>query len=259
MQGAARHGNFGGDADILCKNRLVVSSGHSMRRLAATAVGLALAVTACGPVASDAPPAASLPPPAKAFGKATAPPAWQPGDRWLFEWTSGSESGTKSAEVLETHSLGGIRYYVVRTGDSEHYYSPELHWAFASRDSKVQARMVPPQPWFVWPLEPGRRWIHRGSFEDGRGPTSFVDTFRALGVETVEVPAGRFQALKVRRDGERGDFDEYWYAPEVRWYVRWIGRRADVQFEERLRSYDSAPRRSGGGNPPASGSGPTSR
>jgi hypothetical protein len=46
----------------------------------------------------------------------------------------------------------------------------------------------------------------------------------------------------VVRETDRRDFDEYWYAPEVRWYVRWTGNRGDVRFEERLREYSAAPR-----------------
>jgi len=216
----------------------------------AIAAMTAASTTACSPVASDTPPSLPSPRPATSLsGDTDTPPSWSLGDRWLFDWTSGSESGIKTVEVLQTHTVGGVRYYVARAGDVEAYYTPELHWAFAVRDSKVQARMLPPQPWFVWPLEPGKRWSHRGSFEDSRGRTSHVDTFRAVGVETVDVPAGRFEAIKIVRQGERGDSDEYWYAPAVRWYVRWVGRRADVQFEERLRSYDPAPQRPGGSRP----------
>lgn len=224
--------------------------------LAVAAVGVlsTLAGAACSPVASEAPVTAPATAPAarqaQSFGDASSPPAWRLGDRWVFDWTSGNDSGSKSVEVLQTNVVGGVQYYVVRTGDAEHYYTPELHWAFAVHDAKVQARMIPPQPWFVWPLEPGRTWQHRGSFEDGRGRVSQLDTFRAVGVETVEVPAGHFRALKIVRTGERGDSDEYWYAPDVHWYVRWVGRRGDVSFEERLRSYDPVSRRPRGETPP---------
>jgi len=101
----------------------------------------------------------------------------------VFEWTAGNSTGTKTATVLDKHELGGIPYYVVRIGDVEHYYTAELHWAFAVRDSKVEARMAPPKPWFVWPLEVGGRWQHRGSFEDPGGRVLTLDTFRVVGME----------------------------------------------------------------------------
>ena len=78
--------------------------------------------------------------------------------------------------------------------------------------------------------------------DERNGKTSYSDRFRVVAVETVEVPAGRFETLKVVRETDGRDFDEYWYAPAVRWHVLWKGRRANVEFEERLQSYDPAPR-----------------
>lgn len=172
-----------------------------------------------------------------------APPEWRPGDRWVYEWTSGSDSGIKIVEILENKQVNGVQYWVARVSGVEHYelYTRDLHWAAAVRNSTIEARMVPPRPWFVWPLEVGRRWGGRGTFEDRGGRKLHDDRFTVLTAETVEVPAGRFRAFKVIRETDAGDSDAYWYVPEVRWYVRWAGRRADIQFEERLREYQ-APR-----------------
>lgn len=224
---------------------MVFAPWYRLRHLRAVAVLLLLASSACGPIGpwttAQAPPPAT--PPASAPGApTTAAPVWQPGDRWVFEWTAGNSKGVKAVTVLETHEIAGVPYYVVRIGDVEHYYTIEIHWAFAVRASKVEARMVPPTPWFVWPLNVGDRWHHRGGFEDRSGRGLNVDTFRVVTVELVEVPAGRFQALKIVREGQDGETDEYWYAPEVRWYVRWVARRGELSFEERLQSYDPAPR-----------------
>jgi len=178
------------------------------------------------------------PPP---MARVNSPPEWRSGDRWVYEWTSGSERGTKIVEILETKEVNRVQYYLVRIGDIDHYYTLELHWAGSVRNSKVEARMVPPQPWFVWPLDVGQRWVHRGDYEARDSKRQHNDTFGVVAAETVEVPAGRFHALKVVREAGR-DSDQYWYAPEVRWYVRWIGRRGEIQFEERLREYHPAPR-----------------
>jgi hypothetical protein len=136
----------------------------------------------------------------------------------------------------------GRRYYVARVGELDHLYTPDLRWAGALRDGRVEIRMLPPQPWFVWPLRTGRRWSHRGSYQDPRGTQQRDDSFAVLGEESVEVPAGRFRVFKVAREGSDRDTDEYWYAPEVRFYVKWVGRRDDTQFEERLQSYRAGAR-----------------
>jgi hypothetical protein len=171
---------------------------------------------------------------------AIARPEWHAGDRWTYDWTAGNERGTKIAEVVDVRDVGGVRYYILRIGDVDQYYTIDLRWAAAVRDGKVEARMSPPQPWLVWPLTAGQRWPHEGTWEDrdGRRPTKEV--FSVVGPETVEVPAGRFSAVKVVRDGGAGVSDEYWYVPAIRWYARWIGRRSDTSFEERLTAYRPA-------------------
>lgn len=182
------------------------------------------------------------------------PPVWRPGDRWVYEWTSGKDSGTKTVEVIEIKEVNMIQYYLVKIGDIEHYYTRDLKWSGSVRDGRVESRMVPPQPYFVWPLSVGEHWTHRGSYETREKKTQQNDTFAVVTVETIEVPAGRFHTFKVVREASRTESDEYWYAPEVHWYVRWIGRRGNVRFEERLREYHMTPRLI-----PESTSGPPSR
>ena len=58
--------------------------------------------------------------------------------------------------------------------------------------------------------------------------------------ETIEVPAGRFQSLKVVRESAGQYSDEYWYVPEVRFYARWVGRRGNVDFDWKLEHYRAA-------------------
>lgn len=160
----------------------------------------------------------------------------------MYGWTSGSETGTKTVEVVEVREINKVMFYLVRVGELEHFYTLDLQWAGTMRDRKVESRMSPPQPWFVWPLEGGRRWTHHATYEDANGKTEFTDRFSVVSTEIVEVPAGRFNAVKVVRETDRRDVDEYWFAPEVRFYVKWVGRRGDAQFEEQLRDYRQASR-----------------
>jgi len=179
---------------------------------------------------------------ASALAPVTSPPEWRPGDQWVYGWTSGSETGTKTVEVVEIREVNKVTFYLVRVGDVEHFYTRELQWAGTMREQKVESRMSPPEPWFVWPLERGRQWTHHATYEDASGKTEITDRFSVVAGEIVEVPAGRFNAVKVVRETDRRDVDEYWYAPDVRFYVKWVGRRGDAQFEEQLRVYRQAPR-----------------
>ena len=208
-----------------------------MRAGAVAVAGLLLAACA----SATPPPPSGLPKTPREL-KVEVPPEWRPGDRWVYRWSSAAQSGARTVEVVEVRSMGGARYYVARSDDVHEYWTPELHWAALVRDAKVEARMLPPEPWFVWPLEQGRRWTHHATYEDGKGKSEVSDRFSVVTTEVVEVPAGRFNAVKVVRQTDRRDLDEYWYAPEVRFYVKWVGRRGDAQFEEQLREYRQAPR-----------------
>jgi hypothetical protein len=169
-------------------------------------------------------------------------PAWRPGDRWIYGWSSGAESGVKTVEAMEIREINQVSFYLVRVGDVDVFYTRDLQWAGTMEDGRVAARMAPPQPLFAWPLEAGRTWAHQGTYEDRTGKTAFNDLFSVVATELVEVPAGRFNAFKIVRQTDRRDSDQYWYAPDVRFYVKWIGRRGDTQFEEQLREYHPAPR-----------------
>ena len=207
-----------------------------MSRLAWALLGLALALAGCaGPQPTTVPPAPTNP--------ALVPfaPQWIPGSRWVWDWKSGTESGTKTLDVVEVKEVNQVSYYVVRIGDLEHYFTLDLRWAAAVHTNKVVSRMVPPQPWFTWPLEVGRRWTHEGTFEEGTTKRAESERFSVVAFEAIQVPAGRLDAFKVVREAGNGDGDEYWYAPKARFYARWIGRRGPVQFEEQLREYPGGP------------------
>jgi hypothetical protein len=211
----------------------VVGFGSMARVLALLIVMGGCATPADGPIASS--PAA---PAALATGS---PPEWRAGDRWVYGWTSGTEVGTKTVEVVEVRTVNQVTYYLVRIGDLIHFYTPELQWAGTMRDERVESRMTPPLPWFSWPLVKDRRWTYQGTYEQAGVPKqSVTDRFSVAESQPVEVPAGRFRAVKVVRETDRRDSDEYWYAPDVGFYVKWVGRRAEQRFEEQLREYHRA-------------------
>ena len=176
----------------------------------------------------------------RAAGPAVSPPEWRPGDRWVYR-LNGAAADTRVVDVIEQRQVGGLAYYVVKTPDSDlvNYWTLELAWAFAAgtRDAKVEARVDQPVPWFNWPLQVGRRWTYKGVYEDRSGKRETNDTFMVVGTEIVEVPAGRFEAVKIVREGQALDSDQYWYAPEVRSYVKWILKRGDKRLEEDLVEY----------------------
>jgi hypothetical protein len=212
--------------------------------MAALLVALMLSIsTGCvAPSAPSAPASPTLAGTGSPVLVVASPPSWRPGDRWVYGWTSGGERGTKSIETLEVREINNVSFYLLRVGEVEVFYTRDLRWAGSMQDGRVTSRMTPPQPWFAWPLRVGNTWTYRGSFEDRNGKSEFNDVFSVVAAETVEVPAGRFNALKIVRETQRRDSDQYWYSPEAHFYVKWIGRRGDTAFEEQLQAYHRAPR-----------------
>ncbi len=198
-----------------------------------------LLLASCSPVPPPVPSSVTVP---SAQLRIDEPPEWRPGDTWTYQSRAGTETQTRALEVLEIREIGGIRHYVVRTEGSEHYYTMNLHWAGAARDRRVEARITPPLPWFVWPLEVGRRWSHKGTYEEPTGKQEVETQFAVIASEIVEVPAGRFQSLKVVRESAGQYSDEYWFVPEIRFYARWVGRRGNVDFDWKLEHYRASPR-----------------
>lgn len=214
-----------------------------------TVAGLAifaatLALTACGALRSDSPvPGPSVSDsPLQTVDAARTAPQWRAGDRWLYGVLFGTEQGIKVVEVVAVRDIGNSPFYVLRVGELEHFYTTKLEWAGHSRDKKVESRITPPLPWFTWPLEPGRRWLYHGTLQEPSGTVQRDDTFVVVGPEVIDVPAGRFNTLKIMHEGDRGDRNEYWYAPDVRSYVKWVWQKGTSRTEEQLRDYQPAPR-----------------
>ena len=208
-----------------------------------TALLLVLVTSLLGCRSAVAP--TSSPVEAETPGVATAP-EWRPGDRWLYRWVAGNASGTRTVEVVEKREVGGVAYYVVKDTDAErlNFWTTDLRWAFAvgARDSRVEARIDRPVPWFTWPLAVGRQWSHEGVYEDRSGKRQANERFMIVGNETVELPSGRFETVKIVREGDSADSDQYWYAPQVRSYVKWILKRGETRIEEELVEYKPAER-----------------
>jgi hypothetical protein len=159
---------------------------------------------------------------------------------------NGAHKDTRTVDVLALREVSGQRYYVLKMPDTDllNYWTLELGWAFAAdaTDHRVEARTDRPVPWFEWPLQVGRRWTYRGTYEDRSGKRETNATFMVVAQEAVDVPAGRFQGLKIVREASTTESDQYWYVPEIRSYARWIITRGDQRLEEELVEYKPAAR-----------------
>jgi len=209
--------------------------GYAFTLFCLAACGVALLLTSCGSV---------QPQEGKAIAQESAArPVWRAGDKWVHAWTAGAEKGIKTSEARGLREVMGVQYQVVRMEPLDVYFTVDLQWTWVASvaESRVTARAVPPLPWFTWPLEVGRRWEYQGILEDQQHKDSLRDSYKVVSVESVTVPAGTFRAFKIVREANGSIMDEYWYAPDVRWYVKWVGHRGKDEFQEVLQEYVPAP------------------
>ena len=92
-----------------------------------------------------------------------------------------------------------------------------------------------------FPIAPGREWSEKATVTNNYGVNFLWQTYgRALGWERVRTPAGEFVALRIERQMNLGDYDfqwsdthvteTYWYAPEVKRWVRLEHRYERVEL-----------------------------
>jgi hypothetical protein len=153
-----------------------------------------------------------------------APPAWKPGFQWHYRWSDPRGSGTYIRAITGEESLDGVPHYVMRTGHRSIYWSTsDLSWLMEQVNGEVETQAVPAYRKFVWPMEPGKTWVARYHWAhpgEGKAEERFR-RHRIVGAESVQVPAGTYQALHVVVTDSAGKkVNEYWYAPEARWLVK---------------------------------------
>lgn len=174
------------------------------------------------------------------------------GDEWLYDELNGynrahqakiryvAEAGTPLALRLDVEGrpLSGLR-----TGLREEYDAP---WV-VTRDAVYDYDNIydPPLPVLPTLLEPGTResWQSMVTHDAQSRPLRWHVQIDALGMEQITVPAGTFDALRVRRliKFEHPDVfrnhservENLWYVPEVK---RWVKREWRGQYLQKLRT-----------------------
>lgn len=159
-------------------------------------------------------------------GAAThARPTWRAGDRYVFE-RGGAVRVT--VQVREAGPDG----YVLEDAGSETSQRRDLDLGkveeFATRDGTLLRRHAPRDQRFHWPLWIGKRW--RCSFVDQTlgGDTMPLEVdYVVEDLDTVTVPAGTFQTLRIARTARIAGASGYyakcslsWYAPDLGFEVR---------------------------------------
>jgi len=153
-------------------------------------------------------------------------PTWKPGDEWAYRWESPQGSGTFVWSMDREETVDGVAYYVVKSGTTLEIYYRKSDFAFymEKRNGQVETRHTPPTAIFAWPLVSGAKIEVRFTRERPleRQTQEMVLTCETGPVESVTVPAGTFDAMKVACRNSRTNTPnlEWWVSPAIKHSVR---------------------------------------
>lgn len=178
---------------------------RTVSALGALLLGVPAAVAAPGPKGGDAPPLY--------FPTAVGATA-------VRQQTTGKLTGEMTDTVTEVQKIGdGVRVTIERTSKSG--FPPVKYQTDVSAKGLTQVRFGrrefdPPTPLLKLPAKAGDAWEWENRAAEAGRPRKIK--FKVVGEEEVEVPAGKFKAVRVAEEEEmRGHTTKHesWYAPDV--------------------------------------------
>ena len=171
------------------------------------------------------------------------------GDRWTYRSTNLLAQGTHEHETRVSFADDKVILVVsTRKSDGKEFdssWTPE--WNAVTSYTGLMYR--PPTGVLRFPLRVGDKYSIK--FEVLRPQVSTVmslatGTATVVGWETVEVPAGKFRAMKVEAEWTNQPFDgsrafqqqaTFWYVPEVRRWVKLQAVNPNRRLSEELLEY----------------------
>jgi hypothetical protein len=144
----------------------------------------------------------------------------------------------KVEEIVGTDSKSIPPVFLLNEGNEEISRSMDTLGVLVTRKNGIlTTRRDKPSQNLAWPLQLGAEWRNSYTLENlETKQTHRVDRVMTVSaVEEVKVPAGTFKAIKIEAyDYQSGNLQaEYWYSPEVRWFVRTINYgAADTNVRE---------------------------
>lgn len=166
-------------------------------------------------------------------------PRFAPGDSWTYQaldgWNRRYPVGEWRSHVRDAAAAGGgtiaIAVTVTRpNGVEPREYADPSSLRSGTLKEGLAGALDPPLVLRPFPLTEGQTWtqtVSRSDPKDGTlAPRKVTVRGRVIGWETIDVPAGTFRALKIRRELDLGDqqglrsethrVEDEWYVPELK-------------------------------------------
>jgi len=165
-------------------------------------------------------------------------PEWFKGDTWTWiRIRNRNTSNPIKRTVAGFKKIDGIDTYEVLSGATTLYYTKSLgHISTVDKNGQLIYVNKPAMEYFKWPLQPGKKWHERISWKSLTDSNTIDHYSEVVGMETVKVPAGEFEAVKILRTAGAWRYT-YWYSPEVKNYVKWITENPESTKTDELFDY----------------------
>jgi len=181
--------------------------------------------------APAAPPPATPVDPRADTGPIAKPPV-HTGDSWIYRRSDGKSSAVMRQTAVKVSDEGiALRTELARAPESSATALYDREWGLLASGYNDYRPVL---RYYAFPLYAGKRWsINSAVSNFGAGQTSSVKGEAwATGWEQVEVPAGRFLALKIEIDIETvdpGSPQRVLRVRETHWYARTVLRPVKVE------------------------------
>lgn len=156
-------------------------------------------------------------------------PELSPGDSWSYQrsdLSTKSVIGRYSTDVVAKTDKG---YSIRNTVDGDIANLPQSLSLDLGRITTVEGKESDSR-WLDFPLTVGKSWSAKELWRNTRGATGNEEIpYKVEGIEKITVPAGTFEAVKVKGYGQWNNTSSfssgqveitYWYALEVKNFVR---------------------------------------
>jgi hypothetical protein len=136
--------------------------------------------------------------------KATAAPDYFPlrvGDSWKYRSTVSDAEAIVKVVSAEKQADGTMRYLLEKVAGAkiDNWYSKTDGWVLMHREAYpehegLEMKYEPAKPYLKTPLVAGATWNWKGK---STTQNEMSESYQVIGLEMVEVPAGKFRAMKI--------------------------------------------------------------
>jgi hypothetical protein len=181
---------------------------------------------------------------------AVARPEVKVDDRWVYRHTDKRRKPPSAIYELRVSFVDSRAIHAVveqqgRRRETDATWTPEWNAVVAPDEGVVEVE----KGMFQFPLAPGQQYSAAWEMRRPRAGAFHVRHERkvtVVGWEDIEVPAGKFRALKLQADGHFRRFDRlasdearntYWYVPQVKRWVKHVYQDVTLEVVEELYFY----------------------